>query len=159
MLCNLKLKGYFLGNRWLRPQRPAEFKTLDMIEYPKKRHRDAWHYFKILECCQHFSTLRSKEAKSNSIQVTLLTAEEKCKKASGENSEKKEAVNTEEIAQKLSKCIMQKIENVESLLVFSSCFTDIRVEKINDFLKMSDKPAKFRRRGEGGKKINKESET
>ena len=43
------------GNRWLRPQRKSETRALDMMQYPRKKDREDWQYFKVLECCYHFA--------------------------------------------------------------------------------------------------------
>ena len=61
------------GNRWLRSQKKAEAKQLELIQYPKKRERAAWQYFKILECCNHFGSVRGEESSAVKMRVTLLT--------------------------------------------------------------------------------------
>ena len=43
-----------IGNRWLRGQKPHESKSLDNVVYPRRAEKDSWHFFKILECCNHF---------------------------------------------------------------------------------------------------------
>ena len=45
---------FLLGNRWLRGQKPHESKSLDDVVYPRRSEKDSWHFFKILECCNHF---------------------------------------------------------------------------------------------------------
>ena len=45
---------FFLGNRWLRGQKPHESKSLEDVVYPRRSEKDSWHFFKILECCNHF---------------------------------------------------------------------------------------------------------
>ena len=61
------------GNRWLRSQKKAEAKPLELIQYPKKKERAAWQYFKILECCNHFGSVRGEESSAVKMRVTLLT--------------------------------------------------------------------------------------
>ena len=64
-------KHFFAGNRWLRAQKPEEFKTLESIPYPNKRDDKAkFRYFKILECCNFFSNVSDNSTHS----VTLLTS-------------------------------------------------------------------------------------
>ena len=59
------------GNRWLRAQKPEEFKTLEAIPYPNKKDEKAkFRYFKILECCNFFSNVSDNSTHS----VTLLTS-------------------------------------------------------------------------------------
>ena len=61
------------GNRWLRSQKKGEAKQLELIQYPKKKERAAWQYFKILECCNHFGAVRGEESSAVKMRVTLLT--------------------------------------------------------------------------------------
>ena len=61
------------GNRWLRGQKPEESEILTEIDYPSRRDKDSWQFFKILECCNHFlGQGQSKMASANSA-VTLIT--------------------------------------------------------------------------------------
>jgi len=47
-------KQFQQGNRWLRGQKPHESKSLEDVVYPRRSEKDSWHFFKILECCNHF---------------------------------------------------------------------------------------------------------
>ena len=80
LLRNWCIFDIFIGNRWLRGQKPKE--TLELLEvaYPSKRDKENWQFFKILECCNHFSSLgvggsSSAGSKTPSASaVTLITA-------------------------------------------------------------------------------------
>ncbi|XP_028966767.1 protein SMG5 [Galendromus occidentalis] len=43
------------GLRYLRVQRAEEATPIAVLKYPKKKDRDAWKLFQILECCQYFN--------------------------------------------------------------------------------------------------------
>ena len=79
------------GNRWLRSQKKAEAKQLELIQYPKKKERAAWQYFKILECCNHFGSVRGEESSAVKMRVTLLTC---ATPQEGEGEEKGEGETT-----------------------------------------------------------------
>ncbi|XP_039291279.1 protein SMG5 [Nilaparvata lugens] len=62
-----QLKG---GSRFVRAQRPSEHLALPLIKYPKKKDKEAWLFFQIVECCHFLSNqCGSKEPGL----VTLLT--------------------------------------------------------------------------------------
>ncbi|QQP39925.1 Uncharacterized protein FKW44_013798, partial [Caligus rogercresseyi] len=44
-----------------------ESTALEDISYPKRKDKEAWHYFEILECCNYFTRLGSTRT------VTLLS--------------------------------------------------------------------------------------
>ncbi|CAB4063082.1 SMG5 [Lepeophtheirus salmonis] len=58
------------GNPWLRAQKKYETTALEDIKYPKRKNKEAWHYFEILECCNYFTRLGSTRT------VTLLSPQE-----------------------------------------------------------------------------------
>lgn len=58
------------GNRFLRAQRANEHLPLPLIKYPKKKDKEAWLFFQIVECC-HF--LNTQGGSKDSGLVTLLT--------------------------------------------------------------------------------------
>ncbi|KAI5722112.1 hypothetical protein M8J76_003891 [Diaphorina citri] len=74
------------GNRFLRTQRTTERKEIPFIKYPKKKDKEAWNMYQILELCHHLAS-RSKPADSESgdqevtaspgKMVTLLTGHDK----------------------------------------------------------------------------------
>lgn len=64
------------GNRWLRSQKKGEARPLELMQYPKKKERAAWQYFKILECCNHFGAVRGEESSAVKMRVTLLTCDD-----------------------------------------------------------------------------------
>ena len=59
LLRNWCIFDIFTGNRWLRGQKPKETLELLEVSYPSKRDKENWQFFKILECCNHFSSLSS----------------------------------------------------------------------------------------------------
>jgi hypothetical protein len=63
------------GNRWLRSQKKNEARPLELIQYPKKKDREAWQYFKILECCNHLGSVRGVDSSAVKMRVTLLTCD------------------------------------------------------------------------------------
>ncbi len=67
-----------LGNRWLRGQRSHESKSLEVASYPKRKEKDSWHFFKILECSNHFLGQSATKSSSSSKKptVTLIIANE-----------------------------------------------------------------------------------
>lgn len=57
------------GNRHLRAQKLEEMKTLEGLEYPPKRDKIRFQYFKILECCNFFASING----DNHEAITLVT--------------------------------------------------------------------------------------
>ena len=63
----------------MRGQKPEESEILTEIDYPSRREKDSWQFFKILECCNHFlgqgqsKTKMAKMASSANSAVTLIT--------------------------------------------------------------------------------------
>ncbi len=57
------------GNHWLRAQKSNETKLLEDVEYPPKRDKSLFHYFKILECCNFFAAVSDKKS------IALLTSD------------------------------------------------------------------------------------
>lgn len=43
------------GNRFLRAQRLHERLPLPLIKYPRRKEREAWLFFQVVECCHYFS--------------------------------------------------------------------------------------------------------
>ncbi|XP_049792137.1 nonsense-mediated mRNA decay factor SMG5 isoform X1 [Schistocerca nitens] len=43
------------GNRFLRAQRLHERLSLPLIKYPRRKEREAWLFFQVVECCHYFS--------------------------------------------------------------------------------------------------------
>ncbi|XP_063235074.1 nonsense-mediated mRNA decay factor SMG5 [Bacillus rossius redtenbacheri] len=64
------------GNRFLRAQRAHEQAPLPLIKYPKKKDREAWLFFQIVECCHYFSKQTGvHETPPETALVTLLTGQ------------------------------------------------------------------------------------
>uniref|UniRef100_A0A1B6D5K8 Uncharacterized protein n=2 Tax=Clastoptera arizonana TaxID=38151 RepID=A0A1B6D5K8_9HEMI len=66
------------GNRFLRAQRSNEHLPLPLIKYPKKKDKEAWLYFQIVECCNYLSMCSVDNPEGNTDKnkdslVTLLT--------------------------------------------------------------------------------------
>lgn len=74
------------GNRFLRAQRLGERKEIPFIKYPKKKDKEAWNMYQILECC-YYLTSKTKVQDQNVLSndtttkspnmVTLLTGYDK----------------------------------------------------------------------------------
>ncbi|KAF4529420.1 hypothetical protein B566_EDAN003514 [Ephemera danica] len=60
------------GNRFLRAQRAGERLSLPLIKLPKKKDKEAWTFFQVLECCAHLARQSSAGASTATL-VTLLT--------------------------------------------------------------------------------------
>ncbi|XP_022705992.1 uncharacterized protein LOC111270182 isoform X2 [Varroa jacobsoni] len=41
------------GSRYVRVQGPGEASKISLLKYPKRKDREAWHLFQLLECCHH----------------------------------------------------------------------------------------------------------
>lgn len=64
------------GNRFLRAQRQHERMPLPLIKYPKKKDREAWFFFQVVECCYYFSQQNGvHELTPETCLVTLLTGQ------------------------------------------------------------------------------------
>ncbi|KAJ9575995.1 hypothetical protein L9F63_007095 [Diploptera punctata] len=62
------------GNRFLRAQRSHERLQLPLMKYPKKKDKEAWLFFQVVECCHYFSQQTGiHETHPESALVTLLT--------------------------------------------------------------------------------------
>lgn len=66
------------GNRFLRAQRSNERLPLPLIKYPKKKDKEAWLFFQVVECCHFLSQtsigrLETDSNKEKDSFVTLLT--------------------------------------------------------------------------------------
>ncbi|XP_043199324.1 protein SMG5-like [Amphibalanus amphitrite] len=64
------------GNRFLRPQRANEKASIEMVKYPRRKQREQWHFFQILECCNHLSRSVPAPDPGAPPSVTLLVAGE-----------------------------------------------------------------------------------
>lgn len=60
------------GNRFLRAQRSHECLPLPRIKYPKKKDKEAWLFFQVVECCHYFS---KQTGAHETALVTLLTGQ------------------------------------------------------------------------------------
>ena len=85
------------GNRWLRSQKKGEARPLELMQYPKKKERAAWQYFKILECCNHFGAVRGEESSAVKMRVTLLTCDDAPRKNAEEVAEPEGASASAEV--------------------------------------------------------------
>ncbi|KAL0270450.1 UNVERIFIED_CONTAM: hypothetical protein PYX00_007862 [Menopon gallinae] len=63
------------GNRSLRAQKSQEKFSLPLIKYPKKKDKEAWNFFQIVECCHYFSKQSEFQNCHSSLLVTLLTGQ------------------------------------------------------------------------------------
>lgn len=63
------------GSRFIRAQRPHERTHLPLIKYPKRKDKEAWEWYQILECCHYLSAQVQQNSSVKSATVTLLTAE------------------------------------------------------------------------------------
>lgn len=61
-------------NRYLRAQKQQERLILSILKYPKRKHKDAWNMFTVLECCNYFAHQGSVLNELSPNLVTLLTA-------------------------------------------------------------------------------------
>jgi len=110
-------KQFQHGNRWLRGQKPHESKSLDNVVYPRRGEKDSWHFFMILECCNHFLDQGASTAQSSAtasattstrpMAVTLITAN------GHEDSDlmqvpKSKGINVETVEELLKKCNIPK---------------------------------------------------
>lgn len=67
------------GNRFLRTQRLDERKELPMIKYPKKKDKETWNMFQILELCHYLSSRFNEQGdqQNGDRVVTLLIGHDK----------------------------------------------------------------------------------
>lgn len=66
------------GSRFLRAQRHNELLPISLIKYPRKKDKDAWQLFQILECCNHFASKDGgQERAADNLMVTLLYVADK----------------------------------------------------------------------------------
>lgn len=63
------------GSRFIRAQRPHERTHLPLIKYPKRKDKEAWEWYQILECCHYLSAQVQQNSNVKSATVTLLTGE------------------------------------------------------------------------------------
>lgn len=64
------------GSRFIRSQRPHERTHLPLIKYPKRKDKEAWEWYQILECCHYLSAqVQQNSASVKAATVTLLTGE------------------------------------------------------------------------------------
>lgn len=64
------------GNRFLRAQRSHERLPVPLIKYPKKKDKEAWLFFQVVECCHYFSQKTGLHEKHpETALVTLLTGQ------------------------------------------------------------------------------------
>lgn len=59
------------GNRYLRAQKQHEQISISPIKYPKRKDKEAWDYFQVLECCNYLAQQGSMR-ETNASLVTLL---------------------------------------------------------------------------------------
>ncbi|GAB6020291.1 Protein smg5 [Chamberlinius hualienensis] len=64
-------------NRYLRAQKRHERVTLPLLKYPKRRDKDAWNTFAVLECAKYFSRYGSNDKSSSNCLATILVAANK----------------------------------------------------------------------------------
>ncbi|XP_069679961.1 nonsense-mediated mRNA decay factor SMG5 isoform X2 [Periplaneta americana] len=75
------------GNRFLRAQRSHERLPLPLIKYPKKKDKEAWLYFQVVECCHYFSQQTGvHETLPETPLVTLLTGQKSCASSKDEGN-------------------------------------------------------------------------
>lgn len=60
------------GSRYMRAQKQQERLNLTLVKYPKKKDKEAWDFFKILECC-HYLNQQGSNSNSDVPLVTLIT--------------------------------------------------------------------------------------
>ncbi|XP_069942239.1 nonsense-mediated mRNA decay factor SMG5-like [Cherax quadricarinatus] len=64
------------GSRFIRAQRPHERTRLPLIKYPKRKDKEAWEWYQIVECCHYLSAqVQQNSTTVKTATVTLLTAE------------------------------------------------------------------------------------
>ncbi|KAG1682300.1 Protein SMG5 [Nymphon striatum] len=62
------------GNRFLRAQRQCETKTLPRMEYPRRKDKQLWDGYQILECCNYLiKETHSTEKKPEDEEVPFVT--------------------------------------------------------------------------------------
>ncbi|KAG8176123.1 hypothetical protein JTE90_014077 [Oedothorax gibbosus] len=59
------------GSRYIRAQRQVEKNSLVPMKYPRKKDKDAWDFFQVLECCNYLVQLQT-NGKTDCHLVTLL---------------------------------------------------------------------------------------
>lgn len=64
------------GSRFIRSQRPHERTHLPLIKYPKRKDKEAWDWYQIVECCHYLSAqVQQNSSNVKTATVTLLTGE------------------------------------------------------------------------------------
>lgn len=64
------------GSRFIRSQRPHERTHLPLIKYPKRKDKEAWEWYQIVECCHYLSAqVQQNSTHVKTATVSLLTAE------------------------------------------------------------------------------------
>ncbi|GFT86549.1 protein SMG5 [Nephila pilipes] len=59
------------GRRYIRAQNQVEKSSLVPMKYPRKKDKEAWDFYQVLECCNYFAQQQT-NGKSGSHLVTLL---------------------------------------------------------------------------------------
>ncbi|GFY52193.1 protein SMG5 [Trichonephila inaurata madagascariensis] len=59
------------GRRYIRAQNQVEKSSLVPIKYPRKKDKEAWDFYQVLECCNYFAQQQT-NGRSGSHLVTLL---------------------------------------------------------------------------------------
>ncbi|XP_076058719.1 smg5 nonsense mediated mRNA decay factor isoform X2 [Oratosquilla oratoria] len=63
------------GSRFIRSQRPHERSHLPLIKYPKRKDKEAWDWFQLVECCHYLSSQVKHNTHVKTSTVTLLTGD------------------------------------------------------------------------------------
>ncbi|XP_064459395.1 nonsense-mediated mRNA decay factor SMG5-like [Ornithodoros turicata] len=90
------------GSRYIRSQKPHEKVSLSPIKYPKRKEKDAWDFFQILECCKYLEQQSPRGGPSKTM-VTLLTGGPYQRPGNASVLAQSAGINTEDIEEFISK--------------------------------------------------------
>ncbi|KAK4300523.1 hypothetical protein Pmani_027272 [Petrolisthes manimaculis] len=75
------------GSRFIRSQRQHERTHLPLIKYPRRKDKEAWEWYQIVECCHYLSAqVQQNSSNVKAATVTLLTGEKHTTRASFSHS-------------------------------------------------------------------------
>ncbi|XP_069942238.1 nonsense-mediated mRNA decay factor SMG5-like [Cherax quadricarinatus] len=63
------------GSRFIKAQCPHERTRLPLIKYPKRKDKEAWEWYQIVECCHYLSA----QVQQNSITVKTASDSTDCR--------------------------------------------------------------------------------
>lgn len=90
------------GSRYIRSQKPNEKVSLSPMKYPKRKEKEAWDFFQILECCKYLEQQCPRGGPSKTM-VTLLTGGPYQRPSNSAVLAQSAGINTEDIEEFISK--------------------------------------------------------